>query len=297
MNKLVSVIIPTYKRSDFLLRTIDSVLNQTYSNIEIIVVDDNGVSTEFQETTQTRLQPLIDKGDILYIPHEVNKNGSAARNTGFRMSHGEYINFMDDDDTFEPQKIEKQVAILEQQSELGACYCNTTLKVNNKKDKIVVNNMEGNILSEVLSGKARFNTTTILFRRTVIASLNGFDESFLRHQDWELLVRFFRHYTIGIVFGEPLINKYCTPNIVSRNPLRAIEFKEKFLLTFKADIDSLSDSADIYKFQFQRLGHDLIGAKFRKEGLKYVFKANSYKALSLHDWFIIIRSYIYSFIK
>ena len=104
---LVSVIIPTYKRSDFLCTTIDSVLAQTYPNIEIIVVDDNGLGTTFQQATEKRLLPYIRMKQINYICHEVNKNGSAARNTGFRASHCEYINFLDDDDELLLEKIDK----------------------------------------------------------------------------------------------------------------------------------------------------------------------------------------------
>ena len=92
---LVSVIIPTYKRSDYLLQTIESVLSQTYPSIEIIIVDDNGLGNKFQVETQKKLQKYIVERKIIYIPHEVNKNGAAARNTGFRASKGEYINFLE----------------------------------------------------------------------------------------------------------------------------------------------------------------------------------------------------------
>lgn len=114
IDNLVSVIIPTYKRSDYLLQTIESVLNQTYSSIEIIVVDDNGFGTVFQKETYNKLKSLIVSNKIIYIPHDTNKNGSAARNTGFKASKGEYINFLDDDDELMPDKIEKQVHILSQ---------------------------------------------------------------------------------------------------------------------------------------------------------------------------------------
>ena len=79
-NPLVSVVIPTYKRSETLTRAIDSVLEQTYPSIEIIVVDDNGEGTEMQLETEKALENYIISGEIVYIKHEVNRNGSAARN-------------------------------------------------------------------------------------------------------------------------------------------------------------------------------------------------------------------------
>ena len=98
MSKLVSVIIPTYSRPDFISRAIESVLNQTYKPIEIIVVDDNGRGTNNQILTEQVLTNFIRSNQIKYIVHEKNKNGSAARNTGAASSHGEYITFLDDDD-------------------------------------------------------------------------------------------------------------------------------------------------------------------------------------------------------
>ena len=92
---LVSVVIPTYKRPENLLRAIESVKTQTYPHIEIIVVDDNGMGTEWQQFTQCVLHELIEDNTILYIVHEVNKNGSAARNTGFAESKGEFVNFLE----------------------------------------------------------------------------------------------------------------------------------------------------------------------------------------------------------
>ena len=98
VKPLVSVIIPTYKRSKSLNRAIDSVLSQTYPNIEIIVVDDNGKGSKYQIETEKSLENYIKTDKIKYITHDVNRNGSAARNTGFKHSMGEYINFLDDGD-------------------------------------------------------------------------------------------------------------------------------------------------------------------------------------------------------
>lgn len=108
---LVSVIIPTYARSQYICRAIDSVLNQTYKNIEVIVVDDNGENTENQLATFQTLKSYIDKEQITYITHKTNRNGSAARNTGIFNAKGEYICLLDDDDEFFPEKVEKQVQV------------------------------------------------------------------------------------------------------------------------------------------------------------------------------------------
>lgn len=202
MLPLVSVIIPTYKRSDNLLRAIQSVRNQSYSNIEIIVVDDNGKGNEWQIITEKELSKLLAEKAITYIIHDFNKNASAARNTGFRASHGEYVNFLDDDDILLPTKIEKEVACLKDtDSSWGGCYCNVTVKrIQNFTHRVQVshsnNNLEGNICKEYLLGKCGFNTSTLLLKRDAVMRLKGFDERFRRHQDVEFLIRFFDYYNI-----------------------------------------------------------------------------------------------------
>jgi len=96
MEKFVSVLIPTYGGGQYLHRTIDSVLAQTYPHFEVIVIDDNGVGTENQKKTQAVMEQYKDESRVIYICHEVNRNGSAARNTGFAHSKGDYICLLDE---------------------------------------------------------------------------------------------------------------------------------------------------------------------------------------------------------
>lgn len=243
MEKLVSVIIPTYKRSDSLPQTIESVLEQTYLSIEIIVVDDNGLGSEFQRATQQKLQKYIDEKRIIYVAHEINKNGSAARNTGFNISKGEYVNFLDDDDVLMPDKIERQVAFLENQpTSIGATYCNSRLTFRTRftghVKTIETNyNADGNLIKEYLKNEMHFNTSSLLFRRSVIEGLNGFDESYKRHQDYELLLRFFVKWKIKCTPGPPLLifdmlkDRNNVPNLD-----KMIAIKEKFLKQFEKQL-------------------------------------------------------------
>lgn len=85
-DKLVSVIIPTYKRSDCLPNAIKSVLNQTYKDIEIIVVDDNDPESEYRKNTEKVMEGFSQYSNVIYIKHDINRNGSVARNTGFKDS-------------------------------------------------------------------------------------------------------------------------------------------------------------------------------------------------------------------
>ena len=90
-NPFVSVVIPTYGRSELLSRVIDSVLDQTYDNIKIIVVDDNDRNSDHRVDTEKVLQKYLNNNQIIYLKHEKNSGGSVARNTAIKASRGEYI--------------------------------------------------------------------------------------------------------------------------------------------------------------------------------------------------------------
>ena len=115
----VCVIIPAYNRAKFIRETIDSVLNQTYKNIELIVVDDGST-----DDTMKILQEYGDELIVLQHPEGINKGPSATINLGMRTSNSKYVAILDSDDLIAPQKIELQVEYLEQHQKVGLVYTN-----------------------------------------------------------------------------------------------------------------------------------------------------------------------------
>ena len=154
---MVSVIIPTYKRSDMLPRAIASVLNQSYANIEAVVVDDNNPDTEYRKHTEILMMQYEFDKRVKYVKHSKNFNGSVARNTGIKNSDGEIVAFLDDDDTFYPEKIEKQVEYLLQHPKYRAVYCGW-----DRAGDIVIPNDEGNLSYNILSGDHIIYTNAIM---------------------------------------------------------------------------------------------------------------------------------------
>lgn len=196
MNELVSIIIPTYKNRGNLKDSIVSVLKQDYENIEIIVVDDNSPESRERQETERLMDEFESNQKVNYLRHPENKNGAAARNTGIRAAKGEYIAFLDDDDLFLPEKLTKQVAYLDEHSEFDAVYCLA------RREKYGCPNyiLEGNGTRNILLLSSNYYTPTLMFRREALEAIGGFDETFRRHQDFELLLRFFAAgYKIGCV--------------------------------------------------------------------------------------------------
>lgn len=204
MNKskpLVSVIIPTYSRPYFLERAINSILSQTYTNIEIIVVDDNEPSSDYRKETENVMNQYKNNTKVKYFRHSKNRNGSAARNTGWNNSSGEYITFVDDDDVLDNSKIEEQVKCLENlDDEWGACYTAYKIVKQNGKNQVSNEKRQGNCYVYALMRTMFMGSGSNLFlRKKVVDEINGYDESFKRNQDVEFLVRVTEKYKIAFI--------------------------------------------------------------------------------------------------
>lgn len=231
-EKLVSVILPTYKGGAVIERAVNSVLRQTYSNIEIIVVDDNNPVSEDRIETERAMAQYQNNQKIIYIRHEANKNGAAARNTGIRHAKGDFIAFLDDDDCFFSQKIERQVQYLHAHKQYAGCYC-----FEQRKGR-TINSIpyKGNVAKELLRLKSHMPTSLLIFRKEVLLALKGFDETYRRHQDYEFLLRYFKAgYLIGCV--EEVLSERGTGAANNMpSPDRFLELKNNFLNCFSEDI-------------------------------------------------------------
>ena len=198
-QQLVSVIIPTYKRPDFLSRAVNSVLNQTYSNVEVIVVDDNNPDTEGRVQTETIMEQYADNPKVRYIKHEHNKNGSAARNTGARNANGQYVAFLDDDDEFLPDKIGCQIKRLQSLSDdYAVCYSKFALVTDNGHQHLSTETREGNLYLQAITQDLMIAAgSNLIVKKDAFDDISGFDESFSRNQDVEFLVRLLKKYKIA----------------------------------------------------------------------------------------------------
>lgn len=231
--KKVSVIIPTYGGSDSLIRSVDSVLSQTYPDFEVIVVDDNNPNTDARKKTEQQMEKYVGNAQVKYIKHEHNKNGSAARNTGYRNSDGEFLCFLDDDDVFLPGKLQKQVAYLNEHPELGACYC-----WRRQRNMEICGTYTGDLSKQLLDLTFTPTTSALMVRRSCYESLNGFDESYRRHQDYEFMLRFFKLYKMGVV--EEVLLDFIGNEV--NNQLRGQKLyntKAQFFSQFNDDIERI----------------------------------------------------------
>lgn len=202
---LISAIIPTYNRSRTVCSAIDSVLNQTYSPIEVIVVDDGST-----DDTSDRLCSYSTK---IYVIHQSNAGASAARNTGVRASSGSIVAFLDSDDIWLPKKIEKQVAAL-QAAGTSVCCCvsNMALHFNDGRTGTSFQSAglrplhaEGAWLNvaEVLATRFLMFNQAVAIRRNAFDIVGGFDEKLKVLEDYDLALRLALHGP-WVFVSEPL---------------------------------------------------------------------------------------------
>ena len=203
----ISVIIPTFNRENQIIRAVNSVLNQTFKNLECIVVND--CSTDNTISILENIQKKDDR--LIVLNHEYNKHASASRNTGIQNARGKFIAFLDDDDEWINTKLEKQYIHLENNIEEGMVYCWLDIYKNNMLIDSLKPILAGNIFNECLPKQPIGNASTLLLRSEVISKIGFFDTNLPRGNDGDFIRRVAEYYNIGVV-KEVLVNYYADKN-------------------------------------------------------------------------------------
>jgi glycosyltransferase involved in cell wall biosynthesis len=213
MMPKVSVIIPAYNAMKYLPETLESVLKQTFTDFEVVIVDDGSSDNICEWANQ-----IID--DRVRLISQQNQELAAARNTGILNSTGEYIAFIDADDIWEASKLEKQVNYLDSDPLVGLVDTWTALidENGNFLNKIINNSIEGDvrrIATEVCNAFIASGSSPMI-RRTCFDKVGLFDVDIKFAEDVDMWIRIGIHYHFGVV-KEPLIRYRQHPNNKSRN--------------------------------------------------------------------------------
>lgn len=240
---LVSIIIPTYKRVGMLDRAIKSCLNQTYKNIEIIIVDDNNNDTEDRKMTEAFMQKYDNNIKIKYIKRDKNGGGALARNTGIAASSGDYIAFLDDDDTFYSSKIESQLEFMIKNN-LDASF--TASETYDEKQKKIIKTTDYKNIKKYKSlfvfhlVEMIISTQTFMYKKSVLKDINNF-ENVPGGQDYYLMYKtLYKNFkvaylpkvftTIYIHTGERITTK--NTKLAAENFLYNLKMRSKKKLTY-----------------------------------------------------------------
>lgn len=222
----VSVIVLTYNRAHMVTETIDSVLNQTFKDFELIVVDN-----ESTDNTEEVIKSFTDER-IRYFKHQNNGLIGVNRNYGISKANGEYIAFCDDDDLWMPEKLERQVKLLDLDKELGLVYSDSYIMDENgnlERHSLRSSSrlLRGNVFDKLFQSNF-IPMLTVMIRREVLSKVGGFEPKYIIALDYDLWLRIAEHYLIDFI-EEPLAKYRIHSGSVSRN--RELAVNEGFQLT------------------------------------------------------------------
>lgn len=297
VEPLISVIVPTYKReSFFLVRSIDSILGQTYENFEIIIVDDNANPENKDYKKEVKL--LIKKyntNKIVYLENKENIGGSLSRNVGIRAAKGEYITFLDDDDKYLPEKLRRQVKMMMKNnwdmSFTDLKICNTSNKVIDFREYSKIKNFSKKSLIKYHITRHITGTPTFMFKKEIIKDLKGFpdvrmgQEFFLMLNTIEAEVKIgyipsadviaYRHNNGGIssgqnkIDGEKKLFKYKQNyySVLSKKDRTFVKFRHQMVLgiAYKRNNNNFKAYLNIFKafitspYDFMLEGKEFVG--------------------------------------
>ena len=246
----VSVVIPSFNRAKVIVESIKSVLNQTYTNLEVVVVDD--CSTDNTEEIVNE----IDDSRVKYIKLKKNSGACVARNTGVDNSIGNIIAFHDSDDLWKPNKLEIEMNALKNNN-ADVVFCAITRHNYGRDDEVFPQLQEGFKTHQEIVEGFFVSTQTILGYKSIFEKYR-FDKNVRRMQDYDLMVRIAEDNKVYFV-KQALVDVYLQSDSISSNSvnqyLKIKESTELFLKKYK-------NYGEMYpewkKEMYSRLGHCLV---------------------------------------
>lgn len=201
----VSIIIPVHNRANTIKRSMDSILQQTYSDFELIVVDDGSTDNAYQ------IVKSYEDARIRYFRTEKRYGANHARNLGIQNAEGEYIAFQDSDDVWMENKLERQMNIFKQYPQIDIVWCrylrvtmsgeNQIVPEKHRKDRLQTE------IEKVLANGNVVGTPTMIIRKKCFEQTGFFDETIQRYQDWELCIRLVQKFNFYFM-DEILVKAY-----------------------------------------------------------------------------------------
>ncbi|MDQ7786444.1 MAG: glycosyltransferase family 2 protein [Thermodesulfovibrionales bacterium] len=228
-NPFFSVIIPTHNRANLLSQAIQSVLNQTYNNFELIIIDDHST-----DNTQEIIKAFSDSR-IKSIVNDHKKGAAGARNAGIFKAMGQWVAFLDDDDIWFPQKLELQYDMIHNVGKIvGLIYTGYAVYDFDKMKEvqIITPEKEGWIQKDLLYTNCIGPPCSVIIRKSLLEQIKGFDDDFPAYQDCDLYVRIAGLAQIAYIKDTLLYVRTSGNDRISVNPQKKLDgfllFQKKY---------------------------------------------------------------------
>ena len=216
---LVSVIIPTFNRAHIIERAIMSVLQQSFTDWECLIVDDHSTDNTKELIQNYHLQD----SRIKYLINERTKGAPGARNTGMLHAKGDWIFFFDSDNVMKPLLLERLISKTNENADVITCWSNIIDSQTNNRVGLFNWVSDGNIHSALLQGKTYVDTNAALIRKKCLEQINGWSEDCPSFQEWDLHIRLSQCSSYTTI-REPLVDYYVNgTDTISKNRKREID--------------------------------------------------------------------------
>jgi glycosyltransferase involved in cell wall biosynthesis len=267
----VSVVIPTYDRPTFLEGAIDTVLQQTYDDLKMIVVDD-GSETDYARATVDE----YDDAPVRLVEHDENRGLSAARNTGIRNARGAYVAFLDDDDRWHAEKLARQVPVLENDPAVGlVTCCLASLSPDGEILRCEKSKPSGD-LSETIFRKNVIGTPSrVLVRNECFEEVGVFDEELPTKQDWDLYIRICREWRVRCL--EELLCFRTVHESMSSDPGDAERDLMRIRERYREEIEACGMWEESMAAYHRKVGVTYLSAGDRKTGKAHLRRVLEYE--------------------
>ncbi len=251
---MISIVIPTYNRERLISKAVESILGQTYKDWELFVVDDGS-----KDGTAEVMKAYCEKDPRVHYLYKENGGQGTARNVGIRSAKGEYLAFLDSDDEWLPEKLEKQIAVMERYKEYDFCYtANVVFDEKKGKRKIERLHPVADLSPSKLAGISMGALSSLLYRKSSFDKIGLFDENtYLRYtmEDNDWTVR--GHFLKGYYLDEPLVTyNLHIGNISKENMSKKLGMQISALeYVLEKNFSIISQDKKAVIFRQQQLGH------------------------------------------
>lgn len=265
--ELISVVIPSHNRVSFLKKAIETVLNQTWGNIEIIVVND--ASTD---ATKYFLENISKKDKrIRYVNNSKSLGGAGSRNVGLALANGLYVAFLDDDDLWDKDKLEKQLNLLKQNKEASAVSCSFTEEYPSGKTKVRLVKPLSSV-QEILKSNKLGGSSMCFALKSTFEKIGGFDSNLRSGQDWDLWIKLNQVGTV-LVCDEALVKHiFHKGERITTNPKSVYLGRRSIFFKYKRFFSSLTLQHQLRDLVYLRFVTLSFTRKERLQGLFRVIK-------------------------
>lgn len=232
---LVSAILPTYNRAEYVAGAIDTVLEQTHDDIEVVVVDDGST-----DDTKARLAAYTDDGRVRIRHNEENRGISASMNRAADIADGEFVCVLNDDDRWHEEKVERQLAAFERAGEgVGIVYTGGVVKQDERVVRVYCPERRGDIYPDVIARFGLHPHSSHMLRAECF-ELGGFDPDFPRGVDWDHCIRLAREYEFEYV-DERLVERIFHTDNISQQLTHGVEVNRMIWEKYRDEIERYPD--------------------------------------------------------